>query len=230
MRAVCSIFLALFCASACHGATCASVSAHPRDNDKKYEAKKLAGDRAFRKGKYQRAESEYREALAYQDEVGAYDIFFKIGETKALLGQFDKAYSCLIESGSSKSPTHRIVAEGLADPRAQQAAQILLDTIQTNTPRYPYATFPEYLALAAIYRKAGLVAAAELAEGEGRINRRAAEAWEAAMLDGGKSPSLAAADHAAMEVYEKAQRPVPAEILRAQAAEEPPLPKRRRSF
>jgi hypothetical protein len=147
-----------------------------------------------------------------------------------MLGKFDSAYSCIIESGPGKIPAHRIVADGIADPAAKQAAQILLDTIQENTPRYPYGTFPEYLALAAIFRRAGLADQAASAEEEGRINRQAADAWEAALLQGGTLPSLAEADRAAMQVYERAQRPEPAEILRAQAVAEPKLPRRKRSF
>jgi tetratricopeptide (TPR) repeat protein len=218
------------CMCVANAQTCANVPSRAHDNDKKYEAKKLAGDKAFREGKYERAAAEYRQALAYQDEAGAYDVFFKLGETHAMLGQFDKAYSCIVESGSVKISARRVVAEGFTDPTAQQAAQILLDTIHVNTPRYPYGTYPEYLALAAIFRHAGLAAQAQSAEEEGRINREAADAWEAALAQGGTSPSLAAADQAAIEVYERAHRPEPAAILRAQAAEEPPLPRRKRSF
>jgi tetratricopeptide (TPR) repeat protein len=218
------------CIHVANAETCANVPSRAHDNDKKYEAKKLAGDKAFREGKYDRAAAEYRQALAYQDQAGAYDVFFKMGETHAMLGQFDKAYSCIVESGSVKVSSRRVLAEGFTDLRAQQAAQILLDTIQVNTPRYPYGTFPEYLALAAIFRRAGLAAQAQSAEEESRINRQAADAWEAALLQGGTSPSLAVADQAAIAVYERSHRPEPAAILRAQAAEEPPLPKRKRSF
>jgi hypothetical protein len=222
--------IASVCIPAAKAHTCANVPIRARDNNKKYEAKKLAGDKAFREGKYDRAAAEYRAALAYQDEAGAYDIFFRLGETQAMQGKFEKAFACIIESGPTKAPTRRIVVEDLTDPSAKQAAQILLDTIQSNMPRYPYGTFPEYLALAAIYRQAGLAAEAQSAEEEGRISRQAADAWESALIQGGGSPSLADADRAAMQVYEKAHRPEPAEILRAQAAEEPPLPRRRRSF
>src|SRR6266851_4441470 len=189
--------LASICTCAVDSQTCANVPARFHDDDKKYEAKKLAGDKAFREGKYERAFGEYRQALAYQDEAGAYDVFFKLGETHAMLGRFDKAYSCIIESGTGKIPARRVLAIGFTDPHAQQAAQILLDTIQVNTPRYPYATYPEYLALASIFRQAGLVEQAESAEEEGRISRQAAEAWATALLEGGSSPSLAAADRAA---------------------------------
>ena len=222
--------VASLCVTSASAHTCANVPAHARDNDKKYEGKKLAGDKAFREGKYDRAAAEYREALAYQDEAGAYDIFFKLGEAQAMQGKFEKAYACIIESGPSKPPAHRFVADGFQDPSAKQAAQILLDTIQANTPRYPYGTYPEYLALAAIYRHAGLTSEAQSAEEEGRINRQAADAWESALIQGGGSPSLVDADRAAMQVYERAQRPEAAEILRAQAAEEPRLPHRKRSF
>ena len=222
--------LALICNCAGNAQTCASVPARAHDNDKKYEAKKLAGDKAFREGKYERAAAEYRQALTYQDEAGAYDVFFKLGETHAMLGKFDRAYACIIESGTGKVPARRILAAGFTDSRAQQAAQILLDTIQVNTPRYPYATYPEHLALAAIFRRAGLAEQAQSAEEEGRISRQAADAWAAALVEGGNSPSLAAADRAAMEVYERAHRSEPAEILRAQAAAEPPLPRKKRSF
>jgi hypothetical protein len=50
------------------------------------------------------------------------------------------------------------------------------------------------------------------------------------LIQGGGSPSLVDADRAAMQVYERAHRPEAAEILRAQAAEEPRLPHRKRSF
>jgi tetratricopeptide (TPR) repeat protein len=223
-------FLATICTCTSNAQTCANVPSRPHDNDKKYEAKKLAGDKAFREGKYDRAAAEYRQALAYQDEAGAYDVFFKLGETHAMLGKFDKAYSCIIESGPGKVPAHRVVAAGFADPRAQQAAQILLDTIQVNTQRYPYVTYPEYFALAAIFRRAGLAEQAESAQEEGRISRQAADAWAAALVEGGSSPSLAAADLAAMEVYKRAHRSEPAEILRVQAAVESPMPRRKRSF
>jgi tetratricopeptide (TPR) repeat protein len=222
--------IASICIATADAHTCATVPAHPYDNDKKYEAKKLAGDKAFREGKYDRAAAEYRQALSYQDEAGAYDIFFKLGETLAMQGRFEKAYGCIIESGSSKASSHRVVAAGFTNPSAKHAAQILLDTIQANTPRYPYGTYPEYLALAAIYRHEGLAGEAQSAEEEGRISLQAAEAWESALIRGGSSPSLADADRAAMQVYEKAQRPEAAEILRAQAAEEPRLPHRKHSF
>src|SRR5262249_43145014 len=111
MRAILLAFLVLICACASHAESCAPVPARPRDNDKRYEAKKLAGDKAFRQGRYHRAFNEYREALAYQDELGAYDVFFKIGETHAMLGSFDKAYTCIIDSGSGKVPPNRVLAE-----------------------------------------------------------------------------------------------------------------------
>jgi hypothetical protein len=153
-----------------------------------------------------------------------------LGEAAAMLGDFETAYSCIIESGSGKIPAKRISAPELANGQARQAAQILLDTIQINTPRYPYGTYREYLALAAIFRQSGLVMQAQAAEEEGRINRQAADAWEAALVQNDGHASLAAADRAAMEVYERAHRPETAEILRAQAALEPPLPRRKRSF
>src|SRR5262249_23699459 len=148
----------------------------------------------------------------------------------ALLGNFDRAYSCIIESGPGKIPANRILAPAIPDARAKQAAQILLDTIQANTPRYPYATFPEYLALAAILRSSGFASEAVAAEEEGRINRRAAEAGDAALAQSSTRGSLAEADRAAIDVYERAHRPQTAQILRDQAASEPPLPRRKRSF
>jgi len=84
--------------------------------------------------------------------------------------------------------------------------------------------------LAAIFRQSGLIAQAQAAEEEARINRRAADAWDTALIQSDGRASLAAADRAAMEVYVRADRPETAEILRAQAEIEPPLPRRRRSF
>jgi len=219
------------CSPGAGASTCAPTPKDRRDNDKKYRARQAAGDKAFREGKYEKARSEYRAALAFQDEEGAADAYFRIGEANALLGDFDKSYSCIIESGPGRTPANRVMATtGISDARARQAAQILLDTIQVNTPRYPYATFPEYLALAAIYRNSGLAVEALAADEEGRIHRQAADAWDAALLHGDGRASLAAADRAAMEVYECAHRPETAEILRAQAAMESPLPRRKRSF
>jgi hypothetical protein len=222
--------LASVCAHAAVAHTCATVPSHPRENDKKYAAKRLAGDKAFREAKYQRALSEYLGSLSYQDEAGAAEAYFRLGETHALLGDSEKAYSCILESGPGKVPANRILATGFTEPKARDAAQILLDTIQQNTPRYPFGTFPEYLALAAIFRRNGLIAQAQAAETEGRINREAANAWEAALAKSGPQATLAAADRAAMEVYEREDRPQTAEILRAQAAGEPPRLRRKHSF
>jgi hypothetical protein len=122
------------------------------------------------------------------------------------------------------------MAVGIRDEKARKAAQLLLDTIQLNTPRYPYGTFPEYLALAAIFRHVGLASQAQSYEEEGRISREAANAWDTALAEGGKHASLAAADRAAIEVYERSNRPEPAGILRAQLASEPPLMSRRRPW
>jgi hypothetical protein len=222
--------LSSICVSSASAGTCAPTPRDRRDNEKKYRARQVTGDKAFREGKYEKARSEYRAALAFQDEDGAADAYFRVGEADAMLGNFDKAYSCIIESGPGKIPANRILAPGIPDPQARQAAQILLDTIQANTPRYPYATFPEYLALAAILRKSGLAIEAQAAEEEGRISRQAADAWDAALVQADGRASLAAADRAAMEIYERAHRPETAEILRAQAALEPPLPRKKRSF
>jgi tetratricopeptide (TPR) repeat protein len=230
MRSVCVAAICVsMCAHAAGAHTCASVPSHPRENDKKYAALRMAGDKAFREGKYKRALGEYRESLAYQDEAGAGETFFRLGEVEAMLGNFEKAYSCIIESGPGKIPANRILATAISDTTARDAAQILLDTIQVNTPRYPYATFPEYLALGAIFRRAGLVAQAESADEEGRINREAAQAWDAALLQGGEM-NLGAADRAAMEVYHREHRPEAAAILQAQAAEETPFHRRKHSF
>jgi hypothetical protein len=215
------------CASA---GTCEPAPKGHRDNEKKYRARMVTGDKAFREGKYERARSEYRASLAYQDQEGAAEAYFRLGEAHAMLGDFDKAYSCILESGPGKIPANRVSAAGISDAQAREAAQILLDTIQVNMPRYPYGTFPEYLALAAIFRQSGLAEQAQSAEEEGRINRQAADAWDAALIQSDGRASLAAADRAAMEVYERAHRPETAEILRAQAALEPPLPRRKRSF
>jgi hypothetical protein len=231
MRAV--LFAAMVASSCIYSANahaCASAPNHRHENDKKYLVKRLAGDKAFREEKYERAFAEYHDALAYQDDGGVSEVYFKLGETAAMVGNFEVAYSCIIESGPEKIPAKRTMIVAIANPAAREAAQILADTIQINTPRYPYATFPEYLALAAIFRHNGLVSAASAAEAEGRINREAAQAWDAALTQGGGHASLAAADRAAMEVYEREHRPDAAEILRAQAATEPPLPRRKRSF
>jgi hypothetical protein len=210
--------------------TCEPAAKERRENEKKYRARIVTGDKAFREGKYERAHTEYRASLAYQDQEDAGDAYFRIGEAAAMLGNFEEAYSCIIESGSGKIPAKRVSAPDIANRQAREAAQILLDTIQINTPRYPYGTYPEYLALAAIFRQSRLVMQAQAAEEEGRINRRAADAWQAALVQNDGRASLAAADRAAMEVYERAHRPETAEILRAQAALEPPLPRRKRSF
>jgi len=215
------------CASA---GTCEAAPKERRDNEKKYRARVVTGDKAFRAGKYEKARAEYRASLVYQDQEGAAEAYFRLGEVHAMLGNFDKAYSCIIESGPGKIPANRVSAAGITDTQAREAAQILLDTIQVNTPRYPYGTFPEYLALAAIFRQSGLAELAQSAEDEGRINRQAANAWDGALIQNDGRASLAAADRAAMEVYERAHRPGPAEILRDQAALEPPLPRRKRSF
>ena len=222
--------LASICVSEGAASTCAPAPKERRDNEKKYRARIVTGDKAFREGKYERARAEYRASLTFQDEAGAVEAYFRLGEADAMLGNFDKAYSCIIESGAGKIPANRVSAAVITDAQAREAAQILLDTIQVNTPRYPYGTFPEYLALAAIFRQSGLAAQAQSAEEEARINRQAAEAWDAALVQSDGRASLAAADRAAMEVYERAHRPESAEILRAQAALEPPLPRRKRSF
>src|SRR5215468_2079795 len=209
--------LAVFSADA---QTCASRPRNwhePRNsngNDKKYLRKRIAADEAFRGGKYSRALAEYHQSLGAQDEGGFPEVYFKLGETYALLGNFDKAYACVIESGPGKVPSSRVMAPAIPDPRAKDASQILLDTIQVNLPRYPYETFPEYLALAAIFRHAGLASQAQLAEEEGRINREAANAWHAALVQG-EHASLAAADRAAIGVYERSNRPETAAILRS---------------
>lgn len=222
--------IASICVHSAHASACGPSPAQHHENDKKYVAKRIAGDKAFRQGNYRRALAEYRQSLVYQDEGGVSEAYFKLGETHAMLGNFESAYSCIVESGPSKLPANRIVIEGIADPQARKAAQILQDTIQVNLRRYPYATFPEYFALAAILRHAGLAAQAQADEEEGRISREAANAWDAALAESSDSASLADADRAAMEVYEREHRPEAAEILRAQAADEPPLNRRKRSF
>jgi hypothetical protein len=231
MRAV--LFAAILASSCTYSAsahTCVPPRSNWHENDKKYAAKRIAGDKAFREGKYERALAEYRGSLAYQDAGGVFEVYFKLGETAAMLGNFEKAYACIIESGPAKIPASRTVILGIANPAAREAAQILSDTIQINAPRCPYGTFPEYLALAAILRHSGLASEALAAEVEGRINREAANAWDAALVERRGHASLAAADRAAMEVYEREHRPETAELLRAQAAAEPPLPRRKRSF
>ena len=210
--------------------TCESAPKERRENEKKYRARMVTGDKAFREGKYEKARAEYRASLGYQDQESVADSYFRLGEAAAMLGNFEKAYSCIIGSGTSKIPAKRVPAPDISDAQAREAAQILLDTIQANTPRYPYGTFPEYLALAAIFRQSGLIAQAQAAEEEARINRRAADAWDTALIQSDGRASLAAADRAAMEVYVRADRPETAEILRAQAEGEPPLPRRKRSF
>src|SRR6185369_3696340 len=207
------VVIGVRCASA---GTCEPPPKERRDNEKKYRARMVTGDKAFREGKYEKARSEYRASLAYQDQEGAGEAYFRLGEAHAMLGNFDKAYSCIIESGPAKIPAKRVSVAGISDALAREAAQILLDTIQVNMPRYPYGTFPEYLALAAIFRQSGLADQAQSAEEEGRINRRAADAWDAALVQNDGRASLAAADRAAMEVYERAHRSETAEILRAQ--------------
>ena len=220
--------IASLCIHAPRATACAPGTQH-HENDKKYVAKRLAGDKAFRQGNYRRALAEYQQSLVYQDEGGVSEAYFKLGETHAMLGDFERAYSCIVESGPGRSPANRIVIGGIADPHAREAAQILQDTIQVNMRKYPHATFPEYFALAAILRHAGLASQAQADEEEGRISREAADAWDATLADNDHA-SLADADRAAMEVYEKEHRPEAAEILRAQAAEEPPLNRRKRSF
>jgi hypothetical protein len=147
--------------------TCEPAPKERRDNEKKYRARMVTGDKAFREGKYERARAEYRASLAYQDQQGAGEAYFRLGEAHAMLGNFDKAYTCIIESGPGKIPANRVSAAGISDAQARQAAQILLDTIQVNMPRYPYGTFPEYLALAAIFSRSGLAQQAQSAEEEG---------------------------------------------------------------
>jgi len=224
-----AILVAVGAPSVC-ASNCEPAPKERRENDKKYRARIVSGDRAFREGKYVKAYAEYRASLAYQDLGEAGDAYFRMGEAAAMLANFENAYTCIIESGSGKLPAKRVSAPDIANKQAREAAQILLDTIQINTPRYPYGTYPEYLALAAIFRQSGLVMQAQGAEEEGRINRQAADAWEAALVQNDGHASLAAADRAAMEVYERAHRPETAEILRAQATLEPPLPRRKRSF
>jgi tetratricopeptide (TPR) repeat protein len=210
--------------------TCATQPRSARGNDKRYAKQRTAGDRAFREGKYDKALAEYLQALASTEEGGFFEIYFKLGETYTMVGDFDKAYACLVESGPGKIPGNRVMAVGIRDEKARKAAQLLLDTIQLNTPRYPYGTFPEYLALAAILRHVGLTSQAKSYEEDGRINREAANAWEIALAEGGKHASLAAADRAAIGVYERHNRPEPAGILRAQLASEPPFMSQRRPW
>jgi tetratricopeptide (TPR) repeat protein len=210
--------------------TCAPHPSNGHGNDKRYAKQRNAGDRAFREGKYDKALAGYLQALTSEDEGGFFEVYFKLGETYAMLGNFEKAYACLVESGPGKIPVDRVMAVGVPDDRARKAAQLLLDTIQLNTPRYPYGTFPEYLALAAILRHVGLTSQAQSYEEEGRINREAANAWDAALAEGGKHASLAAADRAAIGVYERSNRPEPAGILRAQSASEPPFTIQRRPW
>ena len=226
----------LLCAFSTNAQTCAS---RPRNwhelsnsngSDKKYLKRRNAADEAFREGKYKHALPEYRQSLAFKEEGESAEIYFKLGETYALLGNFDKAYACIIESGPGKMPTSRVVAPAIADAKAHAASQILLDTIQLNLPRYPYETFPEYLALAAIFRRAGLASQAQSAEEEAHINREAAIAWHAALTQVGGHASLVAADRAAIDVYERNNRPEIAAILRAQLPSEPPLPRRKHSW
>ena len=138
MRAVLlAALFASFCTCSLSASTCAPLPRERHDNDKKYLAKRVAGDKAFREGKYQKAIVEYRASLAYQDEVGAAEAFFRLGEADAMLGNFDKAYACIIESGPGKIPANRVLAPPMSEAKAKEAAQILLDTIQVNTPRYP---------------------------------------------------------------------------------------------
>ena len=230
MKVLLAMVLLLTCVRSTMAQTCALPSGKPSGNDKRYAKQRSAGDRAFREGKYEKALAEYLQSLSYKDAGDFDEVYFKLGETYAMLGNFAKAYTCLIESGPEKVPHQRVMASGIADEKGRQAAQILLDTIQLNTPRYPYGTFPEYLALAAIFRHAGLPRQAESAGEEGRINREAANAWNAALAKGGTHASLGDADRAAIKVYEQSNRPESAEILRAQSASEPPLPKRKRPW
>jgi len=220
----------LLFASLTSAQTCATPPSHWQGNDKRYAKERNAGDRAFREGKYDKALGGYLQALASEDAGGFFEVYFKLGETYAMVGNFDKAYACLAESGPGKIPIDRVMAVGIRDEKARKAAQLLLDTIQLNTPRYPYGTFPEYLALAAILRHVGLASQAQSYEEEGRISREAANAWDTALAEGGKHASLAAADRAAIGVYERSNRPEPAGILREQLASEPPLMSRRRPW
>jgi len=227
------LFLGTFCllfALATSAETCATKTGDWRGNDKSYAKQRNAADRAFQEAKYHKALVEYLQSLASKEAGGFSEVYFKLGETYAMLGNFDKAYACLMESGPAKVPANRVMAAGIDGEQARQAAQLLLDTIQLNTPRYPYWTFPEYLALAALFRHAGHASQAQSYEQEGRINRDAANAWDAALSEGGKRANLAAADRAAIEVYERSNRPEPAEILRAQLASEPPLMNRKRPW
>ena len=56
------------CASA---GTCEAAPKERRDNEKKYRARVVTGDKAFRAGKYEKARAEYRASLVYQDQEGA---------------------------------------------------------------------------------------------------------------------------------------------------------------
>lgn len=210
--------------------TCAPRPGKEHGNDKRYAKQRDVADRAFREARYDKALAAYLQALAAEEEGGFSEVYFKLGETYAMVGKFDKAYACLLESGPQKIPVNRVMAIGILEEKPRNAAQLLLDTIQLNTPRYPYGTFPEYLALAAILRQVGLTSQAQSYEEEARINRQAASAWDAALAEGGKHASLAAADRAAIEVYERSNRPEPAGILRAQLSSEPPFMSRRRPW
>jgi tetratricopeptide (TPR) repeat protein len=217
----------LLCAFSAHAQSCATGPKSSHENERRYAKERISGDRAFREGKYEKAVGEYLQAVASTDEAGASEAYFKLGEAYALLGNFDKAYACLAESGPEKIPSNRILVVGIGDEKARRAAQLLLDTIGVNTPRYPYWTYPEYLALAAIVGHEGLMAESQAYEGEARIHREAAEAWDAVIADGG---NLAAADRAAIAVYERSHRREPAEILQAQLGSEPPFAKRRKPW
>ena len=218
------------CGSCAVAQTCSPRTARPQINDERYAEARNSGDQAFRQGKYRRALTEYRRAFHSVDDRGAEEVYFKLGEAYAMLKDFDKAYACLIQSGPGKPPKNQVIATGFGNEKARESAQILLDTIQVNKPRYPCWTFPEYLALAAILRQNGLTVQAQSAEQEGKINREAAIAWSETLAKGGSHATLAEADQAAIKVYEKNNDPKPAEILRAQATSEPPLPKPKRPW
>src|SRR5262249_8322123 len=115
-------FLASICihAPVASAGNCSPAPKERRDNDKKYRAKQSAGDKAFRQGKYDKARDEYRAALAFQDEAGSADAYFRMGEANALLGDFDQAYSCILESGAGKVPANRVLAPEMTSLQARQ--------------------------------------------------------------------------------------------------------------
>jgi hypothetical protein len=114
--------VASICITTANAHTCANVPAHVRDNDKKYEAKKLAGDKAFREGKYDRAAAEYREALAYQDEAGAYDIS----------SSWARRRPCRV---NSKRPTPALSSQAQAKRRRTESSPKALRIPAQSKPR-----------------------------------------------------------------------------------------------